>query len=274
MKVVHNPWQQNNFIPLKNNDYLEKNRISGKIVAEVLSLLENEIINRTKLSMIELDALVEQYILSHNCIPTFKGYKGFPAATCISINKCLVHGIPTDYHLQNGDIVSFDLGATYKGVIADAARTFIYGEPKNEQHSLLVRTTKEALSKAIEAIKIGKRLGCIGNTIYKFVRSKGFSVVETYGGHSCTAENGIGNPHTHPFVSNRADINEGIRFTNNLVLCIEPLVVIGGSNRTIVKKDGWSVETDDISAHEENTIFIHDDCIEILTDSNNYKGYD
>src|ERR1700729_1226601 len=121
-------------ITLHGNDWLEKQRIAGKIAAGAISLLIDLVKQNSSLSMLEMNNLAEEYILDHNCQCTFKNYKGFPAGVCVSTNRQLVHGIPTDYVAKEGDLISFDLGATYKGVIADTATTIIYGEPKSLEH--------------------------------------------------------------------------------------------------------------------------------------------
>jgi methionyl aminopeptidase len=213
--------------------------------------------------MLELDVIAEDFIRSNGCLPTFKGYKRFPNSVCISVNDQLVHGICTDYKLKSGDVVSFDLGATYEGAIADTALTTIWGEPKSNDHVNIIAATKEALVHGILAAKSGARLGVIGNTIHKYSQSKGFKVIEHYGGHSM--EEGI--PHAQPFVPNKSDPNEGVRMTPNLTLAIEPMLVPNGcESKTKVGTDGWTVYTPGvIGAHEEHTIFIHDDYTEIIT---------
>jgi len=252
---------KNQFVRLQNNDWLTKQRIAGKITADTLTLLKNLVLEKTSKSLIELDKVAEDYIISNNCIPTFKGYHGFPNSVCISVNKTLVHGICTDYVLQDGDVVSFDLGATFEEGIADSALTCIFGEPKSQQHIDLVQTTKECLTKAIEVIEVGKHLGCIGNAIYKYAKSKGFSVVDKFGGHGINP----GQVHAEPFVSNRADKNEGIRIQPGLTIAIEPLLVIGSSNKTTLADDGWTINAMNICAHEEHSLYIHEDHVEIIS---------
>lgn len=258
------PFATNGFFQLKNQDWLDKQRVAGKVVAGSLSLLENFIKNKTALNAKQLNNLAEEYIQDNHCSPTFKGYKGFPAGVCISINKELVHGIPKEYYFQEGDVISFDLGATYKSAIADSALTCIYGEPKSKQHVELIKATEEALMEAIKSIKVGNHLGCIGYTIHNYLK-KNYSVITQYGGHGIgTAEDGTGMPHMPPFVSNKSDLNEGIRIQPGLVIAIEPMAVIGGKE-TYVDKDGWTIWGSGISAHFEHSIFVHDDYVEIVT---------
>lgn len=262
-------FSDNSLIRLKDSNWLAKQRVAGKVAANTISLLQNEVNNKTKKTLIELNELAENFILKHpGCLPTFKGYQGFPAGVCISVNKQLVHGIPTSYVLQEGDIVSFDLGVTFEGAIADTAITMIYGEAKFEKHKHLIKTTEEALMKAISTISVGKKLGCIGYAIYKHIKNNGYEVITNYGGHGIdTADDGVGIPHAQPFVSNKANFNEGITIQKGLVIAIEPMAIVG-DNYTFVDKDNWTVYGRDISAHFEHSIYIHEDHAEIITARN------
>jgi methionyl aminopeptidase len=247
-------------IVIKNADWLERQRIAGKITAGALILLERQIKEKSLLSLLELNHLAEQFIQDHQCGPTFKGYKGFPAGVCISVNKQLVHGIPTSYYLQEGDVVSFDLGVTYKGAIADSALTCIYGEPKSQEHVRLIQSTKECLTKGIEAIKMEARIGSIGYAISRCAKNSGFGLITKYGGHGLSENK----PHDVPFVANKAEPTEGIRFQPGLTLAIEPMLIMGDTY-TYTDKDGWTVWGNGISSHFEHTIFIHEDHVEIIT---------
>jgi methionyl aminopeptidase len=255
-------------VDLKDDDWLEKQRYSGKVVAQSLAMLKDFVDNKTTKSLLELDAEIERFILSKSCIPTFKGYKGFPKSVCMSVNNQLVHGIPNEHVLKEGDIVTFDLGATNNGVIADAAITCIYGEPKSSRHVDLINATKQSLMDAINSIKIGKRLGCIGEAIHNCAKKNNFSVIVPYGGHGISiSKDGVGIPHADPFVSNKSSSDEGVRFQPGMTIAIEPLMCIGNPI-TKLDRDGWTVCTNDMSAHFEHTIFIHENRVEILTDLN------
>lgn len=254
----------NNLIDLKDNSWLEKQRIAGKIAAKTLVMLETLVSEKTNKSLIELNNLAEEYILQSGGKPTFKGYKGFPSGVCISVNKQLVHGIPTDYFLQDGDVVSFDLGVTFEGAIADSAITCIYGNPKHESHIKLINATNEALMAGINSIAVGKRLGVIGNSISKCAKSHGFGIITQYGGHGLTWDT----PHASPFVENKSELESGIRIQPGLAIAIEPMLVIG-STETRTLSDGWTVVTNDIGAHAEHSIFVHEDRVEIITDRTN-----
>lgn len=251
------------FIKLKNNDFLERLRIAGKCVSDIMSMLEQLVKDKTNMSMIEIDKFVEAEIEKRGCSATFKNYKGFPNSVCISVNKALVHGVCTDYKLQEGDVVSFDFGATYKSAIADSAMTVIYGTPKSKEHVRMIETTEKCLSNAINAISVGKRLGVIGDAIYKTARNAGFNVITQYGGHSIDENQ----PHAQPFISNRSSINDGIRMQMGLVAAIEPLLVpYSCSTDTKISSDGWTVYTEGgVGSHSEHTIYLHTDRVEIIT---------
>lgn len=246
---------------LWDQDHLNKLRVAGKVAADALSLLVDAVASGTKMTEIQLSKMAEDYIVSKGCKATFKGYKGFPEAVCISVNKTLVHGVPRNKQLVDGDVITFDLGATFEGMIGDTATTCIYGSA-NREHEILANATKLALKEAIKKIKIGKRLGIIGETIYKIGKSNGLSVVHQYGGHGI----GVNKPHSFPFVSNKDSEDNGIRFQSGMTLCLEPLFVLGNDNFTYIAEDNWSVNCRNICAHEEHTVFVHDDGVEILTE--------
>lgn len=246
---------------LQGNDWLEKQRVAGKVAAKALFTLEKLVKDRTKLSTLELSKIAENIILEGGCTPTFKGYKGFPEACCISVNHELVHGIPKDYYLQSGDVVSFDLGATFEGAIADSAVTCIWGDSKSEDHVKLIDSTHLSLMEAIKKIKVDQRLGIIGETISKIGKSNNFSVVSAYGGHGLNWNT----PHASPFISNKGNSSEGFRFQKGMTFAIEPLFVIGNDNSTKTESDGWTVSTNNISCHFEHSVYIHEDNVEIIT---------
>lgn len=249
------------FVMLKNQDWLDKQRIAGKIAAQTLVALQKKVEEKTTDSLLELNAFAEDIITNAGGFPTFKGYKGFPAGVCISVNKQLVHGIPTDYQLVEGDVISFDLGVTVDGAIADTAITCIYGQSKSDKHVTLIKATEESLIKGIEAISVGKRLGCIGNAISRCAKWYGFSVITKYGGHGLEWNQ----PHAQPFVENKSELENGIRIQPGLSIAIEPMLVLGSTD-TKVDIDGWTVVTPDIGCHFEHSIYVHEDHVEIITD--------
>lgn len=255
------PFGNNTFVQLKGQDWLDRQRVAGKIAAKALVLLQRQVEAKTSLSTAELSEMADQFIIESGGTATFKGYKGFPGAVCISVNKELVHGIPGPTTLQDGDVISFDLGVTYEGAIADTAITCIYGTPKSERHVELIAVTEESLMRGISAIAVGNRLGCIGHAIYKYGSSKGFGVIDQYGGHGLDWNT----PHAAPFVANKASLDEGIRIQRGLSIAIEPQLVIGTTNLKTLS-DGWTVVTENIGAHFEHSVFVHDDHVEIITD--------
>ena len=271
MRTSNNTFHGNGLFTLKNQDWLDKQRIAGKIVANALQQLQEYCEKKTFHSMATLNAAIEKYIVENGGIPTFKDYKktgssNFPAGVCISINHALVHGIPEDTVLADGDIVSFDLGVTYQGAIADSAITVIFGPPKDPRHVELVKATEEALMRGIQAIAVGKRLGCIGHAISRYAKSQGFGLVTNYGGHGLDWNKA----HAPPFVSNKAELNEGFRIQPGLAIAIEPMLTIGPpQTRTLA--DGWTVVTPGIGSHFEHSVYVHENHVEIITDRNNLK---
>lgn len=258
-------------IQLKDEAWLANQRIAGRVAAKAIDLLIGLVKNGTTLTPIELDKMAEELIWDNGCIPTFLGYKGhsnipFPNSVCISVNKSLVHGVCTNRSFEEGDVVSFDLGTTYKDAIADTATTVIVGQAKCQEHERLVKATKEALYLAIKAVAVGKRLGVIGEAIYKHGVKTGHSIVVNYGGHAIgNALDGTPMPHMPPFVSNKSSANEGPRLVPGMVLAIEPLLVMGASSATKILDDQWTVECLDIAAHEEHSIYISDAGVEVIT---------
>lgn len=259
----NNPFSENGLVKLKDQEWLDRQRVAGKIAAATLTLLSGYVKDKTTLTYVELNKIAEDFIASKGGTPTFKGYKGFPAGVCISVNRELVHGIPRDVKPEEGDVISFDLGVTYQGAIADTALTVIYGEPKSDRHVALVKATEESLMRGIQAIAVEKRIGSIGNAIYKYTKGTGFGLINNYGGHGLDWNT----PHAPPFVANKADPEEGVHIQAGLAIAIEPMLVLGSTN-TRVLNDGWTVVTDDIGAHFEHSIFVHDDHVEIITDRN------
>jgi methionyl aminopeptidase len=258
-------FNNNQLYKLKNKEFLEKQRIAGKVVAKSLKILEDLVKERCNKSLIELNEIIEGFILENKCELTFKGYRGFPSACCMSVNNKLVHGIPTDYKLVEGDIVKFDLGATYEGCIADAAITCIYGEPKSNLHIKMIEGCKECLKKGIEGIKIDNRIGSIGEIIYNTAKLYGLRVIQSYGGHGIDIDkDGKGVLHGSPFINNKDSRNNGMRIQEGLVICLEPMVTFGDEG-TKVGEDGWSVYTKEVNAHFEHTVFIGKNGVEIIT---------
>lgn len=245
-------------IYLKSDDEIKLMKAAGRIVAETLQKIEEVI--KPGMTTKQLDALAERYIESRGARPSFKGYGGFPASICTSVNEEVVHGIPGDRVLMEGDIVSVDCGAVINGYQGDAARTFPVGRISPEVQNL-IDVTRESFFKGIEYAVVGARLGDIGHSIQKYVESNGYSVVRDYVGH------GIGRKmHEDPPVPNYGRAGRGLKLQKGLVIAIEPMVNAGGYEVRQLK-NGWTVVTKDgmPSAHYENTVAILDNGPELLT---------
>lgn len=207
-----------------------------------------------------LDKIAEEYIRDHQGIPSFKGYNGFPASLCISVNEVVVHGFPGDYVLKDGDIISIDCGVFHQGFHSDSAYTYPVGEVSSAVLSLL-KVTKESLYLGIEKAVFNNRMGDVGHAIQKFVESKGFTIVRELVGH------GLGKSlHEAPEVPNYGKRGSGERLKEGMVIAIEPMVNMGTRN-VVQERDGWTIRTADRkpSAHFEHTVAIFADKTEILT---------
>jgi methionyl aminopeptidase len=245
-------------IIIKSPRELEQLKRSNAIVAEVFERLKGMI--APGITTKELDQVAEEYILLKGARPAFKGYRGFPATLCISINEEVVHGIPSQRRLKEGDIVSLDVGANFVGYFGDAAITLPVGEvdPKAER---LLEVTEKALYIGIEKAKVGNRLFDISYAIQSWVESHGFSVVRDFVGH------GIGRDlHEEPQIPNFGIPHQGPRLEKGMVFALEPMVN-EGTSAVRVLSDGWTVVTIDgkRSAHFEHTIAITEDGAEILS---------
>ena len=234
-------------------------RSAGKIVAEVL--LELKAMTKPGVSTAELDERAEKIILKHGAIPTFKGYHGFPATICASVNNEVVHGIPSkECILHDGDIISLDVGATYKGLVGDSAITVGVGSIKPEVQELL-DFTKLALERGIEKVISGLNLQEVSGAIEDTAKEKNYGVVKQYGGH------GVGRKlHEDPFVYNFRTGNPGPVMKAGMVLALEPMFNLGtGEVHTL--DDKWTVVTNDAqpSAHFEHTVLVGENAHEILT---------
>ena len=250
-------------ITCKSQREIELMRVAGKIVASVFKKLKPLLV--PGVSTQELADIAEETIRSQGATPTFKGYGGFPGAICISINETLVHGIPSrNIILKEGDIVSLDVGATYKGYCGDACRTYPVGKISDEA-ARLVRTTEESFWHAVSLIKPGVHLGDICHAIQEYNEARGYSLPRDYTGH------GIGSHlHEDPSIPNYGKAGTGPVLLKGMCLAIEPMVA-SGKHQTRTLPDQWTVKMRDgkISSHYENTLTITDDGVEVLT---TYEG--
>lgn len=245
-------------IYIKNQEELEIMKKAGRIVSDTLNLIESII--KPGVTTNYLDSKAYDYILKCNAKPSFKGYAGFPATLCISINDEIIHGIPSDRVIKDGDIVSVDCGANIYGFHGDAARTFGVGNI-SEDAKELINTTKQCFFEGIKYALAGNKVGEISNAIQIHAESRGYSVVKAFTGH------GIGkNLHEMPEVPNYGEKNTGISLRKGMTIAIEPMVNMGVEHVRVLNDD-WTVVTSDskLSAHYENTIIITDGEPEIIT---------
>lgn len=233
-------------------------RQAGRVVATILQILAKSI--RPGMRTGELDAIAGNELVKLGAKPSFKGYRGFPANLCVSVNEQIVHGIPGKRVLKSGDIVSLDMGAIVDGFHADAATTVGVGDIEPEARRLL-EVAEGALMAGISAARSGARLGSISAAIQAYAESRGFSVVREYGGH------GIGRQlHEEPLVPNFGPSDQGPLLREGMVLALEPMVNAGGW-QTKLNSDQWTVVTADgsLSAHFEHTVAITSSELEVLT---------
>lgn len=245
-------------IVVKSRDEIAIMRQAGRVVAETLQLLVERL--RPGIIEKELDEIVRREFARRGVDPTFLGYHGYPATVCVSVNDEIVHGIPGNREIQDGDVVSIDLGCTYKGFVADAALTVGVGNVSPEAQRL-IDVTKEALARGIAAARAGARVGAIGHAVQSYVESQGFSVVREYVGH------GVGRQmHEDPQVPNYGSPDTGPLLRPGMVIAIEPMVN-AGDWRTKRDSDNWTVRTADgsLSAHFEHTLAITEGDAEVLT---------
>jgi methionyl aminopeptidase len=242
----------------KSEREIELMAAAGAVVAGALALLESELV--PGISMSELDRLADDYIHVQGGVPTSKGYKGFPAATCISPNDMIVHGIPGAYRAVEGDVISFDIGVTKDGMIADSAATFPVGEVSAEAQRLL-DVCRSALDAGIEAAQLGAAVGDISAAIQTLVEEAGFSVVRSLVGH------GVGKSyHEDPQVPNFVVPYRGPELVEGMTLAIEPMIT-AGDQEVYIHDDQWSISTVDgsLAAHFEHTVAITADGPRVLT---------
>lgn len=245
-------------IILKSAKELEKMRVAGRMVAEILALLKERIV--PGVTTFELDQLAERECRKRNALPAFKGYGGFPYAVCSSPNEKVVHGFPDKRPLQEGDILSIDFGVLYDGYHGDSAFTAPVGKINAETEHLL-KITEESLGRAIAASVVGGRLSDISHAVQTHVENEGFSVVREFVGH------GIGSKlHEAPQVPNYGPPHQGPRLKEGMTLAIEPMINAGKPGVKILE-DGWTAVTTDgkLSCHFEHTIAITENGPEILT---------
>jgi methionyl aminopeptidase len=246
-------------IILKSPDEIARLRKAGSITALTIERLVEEV--RPGMTTADLDEIAEKSIRSEGATPSFKGYRGFPASICTSLNEQIVHGIPGKRSLKVGDVLKLDVGAVWEGYHGDSAVSLFVGEPPSDVAEKLVTVTRDSLDAGIAQLRIGGRLSDVGYAVQQVAEGAGFACVREYAGH------GVGRSlHEDPQVPNYGDPGRGPVVKSGLVIAIEPMVNVGGW-RTRVLPDRWTVVTADgsLSAHFEHTIAITDDGPEVLT---------
>ncbi len=245
-------------IKLKSHEEIDRIRESCHLLEhthrEIAALID------VGITTAELDHFAQSYIESHGGIPAFLNYMGYPASLCTSVNSVVIHGIPGDYKLRNGDIISLDLGIDLHGYFSDAARTYEVGRVSEKAHEL-VEVTRQCLYAGIEKAKMGNRIQDIGRAVSSLANRHDFGVVKEYCGH------GVGfSQHEDPQIPNYVSRGPNPRIKRGMVLAIEPMINLG-TGKVMLHDDGWTVETSDkqLSAHWEHTVAVFEDYTEILT---------
>jgi methionyl aminopeptidase len=225
---------------------------AGQLVAETIDLLGEQA--QPGITTAELDRIAEDFIREHGGVPTSKGYRGFPAATCISPNTMVVHGIPGSHRVEEGDLLSVDVGITLDGLVADSAFTFAIGEVDPEAQRLL-EVGQQALAAGIDQARSGNRVGDISHAVQQIVEAAGFSVVRSLVGH------GVGRSyHEEPQIPNFGEPGRGPLLQSGMTLAIEPMITAGGPG-VYLHDDEWSISTEDgsLAAHFEHTVAVAED---------------
>ena len=246
-------------ITIKSEEEIALMRESCRIARDTLDYVGKNI--RAGMTTKEVDELVYKYITSCGAVPSELGYEGYPASSCVSVNEVVVHGIPSDRVILDGDIVSVDIVAEKNGFHGDAARTYLIGNVSEEKRKL-VKVTEECFFKAIEGLQAGVPLYNIGNAVQTHAEANGYGVVRALTGH------GIGRSmHEDPAVPNYGKRGTGMWLRAGMTICIEPMINMGTFKVCMKNSDGWTVVTADgkPAAHYENTVLIKEDGVEILT---------
>ncbi len=236
-------------IYIKTEEEIEKLRASNQLVSKTLAVIASVI--EPGVTTEKVDKIAEEYIRDHNAIPAFLGYSGFPKSICTSVNSQVVHGIPSEYVLQDGDLISVDCGVILDGFVGDTAYTFAVGEVDEEKKKLM-KVTRESLMLGIENAVHGKRTGDIGNAVQKYCEEHGYGVVRELVGH------GLGkNLHEEPEVPNYGRKGTGALLKEGTVICIEPMINMG-KRHIVQESDGWTIRTQDNkpSAHYELAVCV------------------
>lgn len=246
-------------ITIKDEREIDLMRHAGMLVSKMHKYLKPFI--KEGITTKELDRLAEEFIVKNNGVPSCKGYEGFPATLCTSVNDMVVHGIPDNTKLKNGDIITIDVVIGYKGYQGDAAWTYAVGDISDEKKYLMEHTEK-ALYEGVKMVKPGNRIGDISHAVEEYARNHNLGIVKELCGH------GIGTDmHEAPDIPNYGNANTGPRLKEGMVICIEPMLNYGGNDDIYLLDDDWGVKTLDgnPAAHFEHTILVTKDGYEVLT---------
>lgn len=251
-------------ITIKSSEEQKIMRQGGRILAEILSSLKEAV--RPGVQKAEIDKLADDLCARHKVRPSFKGYNGFPAAVCISVNDEVVHGIPTEEVFKEGDLVSLDMGVEYEGFHTDSALSLICGQNEgakdHDRKSKLIKAAEQSFYSAVDMIKDGVHLGDVSAKIQEVAESQGYGVIRMLVGH------GIGQSvHEDPNVPNYGTRGTGIVLKTGMTIAIEPMITADGSIDVVLASDGWTYKskTGALCAHYEHTVLVTDDGCEILT---------
>lgn len=245
-------------ISIKSDREIELLRVAGNIVYQTHQYLKDYI--KPGITTKEIDELGEKFIRSKGATPSFKGYEGYPGSICTSINEQVVHGIPGKARLKEGDIITLDIGACYKGYHGDSAWTYAVGKISDDK-KYLMEHTEQSLYKGLEQVKPGNRIGDISHAVEEYAVKHNLGVVKELVGH------GVGTSvHEDPDVPNYGEKNTGPKLKKGMVIAIEPMLTLGSPD-IVMLEDNWTIETEDYSpsAHFEHTVVVTDDGYEILT---------
>ena len=245
-------------ITIKNDREIELMRHAGLLVSKMHKFIKPYI--KEGITTKELDSLCEKFIIENDAVPTEKGYEGYPASICASVNDTVVHGIPNNYKLKNGDIITIDVVIGYKGYQGDAAWTYAVGDIDDNKKYLMEHTEK-ALYEGIKMIKPGNRIGDISNAVETYANEHKLGVVRELCGHGIGAD-----MHEDPMVPNFGKPGVGPRLKPGMVICVEPMLTFG-DRHVYILNDDWTIKTQDGSdaAHYEHTVLVTEDGYEILT---------
>ncbi len=234
-------------------------KVAGQAVADAFKTIKEVI--KPGMTTMDIDQIVINTFIKHGCISAEKGYYGYPANACVSVNEELVHGIPSNKKiLKEGDIVSVDLVASYQGYMADACRTFAVGK-LSDRAEQLVKVTKEAFFESLKQVKVGNYIGDISHAIQSYIENHGYNVTRDYTGHSIGTH-----MHEDPTIPNYGKAGTGMKIEEGMSLCIEPMVLEGKKDIRVLP-DGWTAVSKDhkLTAHYENTVIVTSEGIEIIT---------